>query len=176
MSTNILTTCEEQVTTTETVHMCTTSPTAINRTVVVTLTRHNTIQSFIHYWKSSSLRAISLECPTSTITVESQKPCPISTITVESQKLCPISTVRPSPSTEHTCAPNSLDNDRVSTTDDTAQGGHGLGATVQCGLEAPVGLGAFTTVIFLALIAVTTGWVCTCVQIKLKQSGKYTVT
>ena len=38
------------------------------------------------------------------------------------------------------------------------------------------GLATFTTVQFLALIAVTLGWVCTCVQIKLKRSGKYTVT
>ena len=38
------------------------------------------------------------------------------------------------------------------------------------------GLAAFIAVQFLALIAVTLGWVCTCVQIKLKRSGKYTVT
>ena len=37
------------------------------------------------------------------------------------------------------------------------------------------GLAVFIAVQFLTLIAVTTGWVCTCVQIKLKRSGKYTV-
>ena len=207
MSTNTLTPCEEQVTTTKTVHMCTASPTAINRTVVVTLMRNHTIQSFIHYCESSSLRAVSQECsiptitvesqkscpvstitiksqkscpistitvesqkscPVSTITIKSQKSCPISTITVESQKSCPVSAAKPSSSTEHTCTPKSVDNDdKTSSTDATLQ--DGSGATAQGGL------GAFIAVQFLALIAVTIGWVCTCVQIKMKRSRKYTV-
>ena len=80
-------------------------------------------------------------------------------------KNCPVSTttVSMSPHTEyiHTCTAN------ISVTPSTPTNQND---------ETVGGLAVFIAVQFLALIAVTTGWVCTCIQIKLKRSRKCTVT